>query len=161
MLKHTLTYALVYIQALVLCPIIQHSNSRVHSRLRFGFRLRSFLSWMIAYVVGREQLLEHGMSLSHELSQSRTLYPLHSNLLPRAKHAISVLTITLLLGACSNSVRDELDRMTLLRLNEAEVLPMREYVRTKFMCPQVSTYAYFVGELNLSTNATRVGLRCQ
>ena len=68
--------------------------------------------------------------------------------------------LLLTLSACTPNLRTELDKMTKLSPSPQQVAPIRDQVRTQFTCPPASTHAYFLGEIDLASNATRVGVRC-
>jgi hypothetical protein len=146
-----------------LCLLFQHStNVRHFSRsLSRGIarQLSPKLSWLYAARLD-EQHTEHGSPGGGMLQHAATLYQPLNQPSRRVIRAISAL-IVLIVSGCTADLRNELDKMTLLQLRESEVAPLRMHIEESFNCPDSTTHAYFLGELDLSTNETRIGIRCQ
>jgi hypothetical protein len=78
-------------------------------------------------------------------------------------YALATATILsgLALAGCTGNLRQELDQMALVRPTPAALAPLRAHVEETFRCPEGAQFAYFLGELDLATNVTRIGIRCQ
>ncbi len=74
---------------------------------------------------------------------------------------IVFLSVVLFLPGCTNSIRNQLDKMHYVSPPTSVVMPVREWVRQTFKCPPGAKTAYLLGEMELDTNKARVGIRCE
>ena len=78
------------------------------------------------------------------------------------KILLGFITLGVMTG-CSGTIdwREQLDKMAIVRPDSQSAQECRDIVKESFQCPKNSSKAYYLGEINLTSNVTRLGIRCE